>query len=92
MNTKTNQEIFFVAEAENNKVYKFDLVRDSDGNDYFLVHTLRILSLFSLMKITFTLKDVGASAKESFSSLSGEYQMVSYVKQTMSINIIDVTV
>ncbi|XP_046854712.1 dolichyl-diphosphooligosaccharide--protein glycosyltransferase subunit 2-like [Xenia sp. Carnegie-2017] len=44
MNTKTNQEIFFVAEAENNKVYKFDL-------------------------------DVGASAKESFSSLSGEYQM-----------------
>ena len=44
MNTKTNQEIIFVAEPEASKVYKFDL-------------------------------DVGSAAKESFGSLSGDYQM-----------------
>ncbi|XP_027044135.1 dolichyl-diphosphooligosaccharide--protein glycosyltransferase subunit 2-like [Pocillopora damicornis] len=43
-NQKTNQEIFFVAEPEQSKVFKFDL-------------------------------DVGATAKDSFGSLSGKYKM-----------------
>ncbi|XP_028404232.1 dolichyl-diphosphooligosaccharide--protein glycosyltransferase subunit 2-like [Dendronephthya gigantea] len=43
-NAKTNQEIFFVAEPEGGKVYKFDL-------------------------------DVSAASKDSFGSLSGEYQI-----------------
>ncbi|XP_020631060.1 dolichyl-diphosphooligosaccharide--protein glycosyltransferase subunit 2-like [Orbicella faveolata] len=43
-NQKTKQEIFFVAEPEPSKVFKFDL-------------------------------DVGATAKDSFGSLSGKYKM-----------------
>ncbi|CAH3150817.1 unnamed protein product, partial [Pocillopora meandrina] len=43
-NQKTNQEIFFVAEPEQSRVFKFDL-------------------------------DVGATAKDSFGSLSGKYKM-----------------